>query len=123
MAEAAPRKALKKRMPKDIKICGRKFQIAWGKGNIGGQFHTVHPKTGGGLIILGEGPTDEYYQLTNVVHELLEIILTLRNIRYYEADDKILFSMNHGEFTEVCLALSRALIDANLVKVKEVGDK
>ena len=114
---------LKKRINKSVKVCGRKFQIVWGHGNIGGQFHTIHPKTGGGLIVLGDSPKDEYYQLNNLVHELLEIIMTLKNVRWYETEEKILFSMTHEEFVEVSLELTRTLIDSGAIKVREVGDK
>ena len=115
-------KPLKSRIKKDILICGRKFQVAWGKGNIGGQFHTIHPKTGGGLIVLGDEPKDEYYQLNNVVHEILEVILTLRGLRYYETEDKILFSMTHDEFVDVSLDLTRSLLETGLLEVKEAGE-
>lgn len=119
----AKTKSLKQRINNRIEICGRKFQIAWGKGNIGAQFHTIHPKTGGGLIILGDAPKDEYYQLNNLVHEMLEVIMTLRHVRWYEAEDKILFSMTHDEFVEISLDLTRALIGSGVVQVTEVGDK
>ncbi len=118
----AKRKPLKQRVNKDLQICGRKFQIAWGKGNIGGQFHTIHPKTGGGLIVLGDAPKDEYYQLNNLVHEILEVVYTLRNVRYYESEDKIVFTMTHDQFQETCLDITRALVESGVVEVTEVGD-
>lgn len=113
---------MQSRLNKVIPVCGRKFKVFWADGNIGAQFNTIHPQTGGGTILLGKEPKDEYYQLTNVVHEILEIVLTLRGHRWKEEDDRILFSMNHDDFVDVCLDLSRSLIDTGLIQVNETGE-
>jgi len=116
-------KKLKNRVNKTIQVCGRKFQVAWGKGNLGGQFHTIHTTTGGGLIVLGDEPKDEYYQLTNLIHEVLEIALTVRGARWRESDERVVFTLDHDKFTEVCLDLTRGLVETGLIAIKEVGDK
>ena len=112
---------LKSRIKKIIQVCGRKFRIVWGEGNIGAQFHTIHPETGGGVILLGDGPKDEYYQLSNVIHKLLELVFTINERRFREHDEKIMFTMDHAQFTACCMDFTRALIETGLIKVNEPG--
>jgi len=106
-------------MKKMIQICGRKFRVVWGDGNIGAQFHTVHPETGGGVILLGDGPRDEFYQLSNLIHEVLEVVYTFNDIRVMETEDKIMFVMNHDQFTKACLDITRSLIETGLIQVND----
>ena len=113
---------LSKRVNSVIHVCGRKFQIGWGPGDMGGQFHTVSPITGGGLIVVGDGPHDEYYQLATLIHEILEAILAIKERRIRESDEKIIFVMDHDQYTDAILELTRSLLDTGLIHVKESGD-
>jgi hypothetical protein len=123
MPKKTKNKPLEKRVNKCVNVCGRKFNVEFVQKNMGGTFNTLDERTGSGKIEIGCGTIDEYYQLVNVLHEFLELILTLRNARWKEDNERVLFVMDHDKFADIVLDLTRTIIDSGLIKVKEPGGK
>ena len=117
------RTPLRQRVNKVIPICGRKFDIRYTSRLIGGEFHTIDPETKSGKIEIGEGRTDEFYMLSNIFHEIMEIVLTLNNLRWADPDQRIIFCMTHDQFADFVLQVTRSVIEAGLIKIKEPGVK
>ena len=114
---------LKERVNKVVPICGRRFNIAYTKDRIGGEFHTLDPETKSGKILIGEGHTDEFYQLVNIIHEIVEAVFTIRGLRWADPDQRMIFSMSHDQFTEAIVDLTRAIVETGLITVREPGVK
>jgi hypothetical protein len=114
---------LKSRVKKVISICGRKFDIEFSNQKLGGEFHTIHADTKSGKIIVGVGFTDEFYTLSNFLHEIIEVVLTLRELRYVDSPEKIIFAMTHEDFAGAVVDITRAILDTGLITVKEPGVK
>ena len=124
MAKKAPKvERLCDRVSDTIQICGRKFSIVWMEGKSGGQFNTVHPETKAGLIMVGDDKgADEFYPLSTLIHEISEAILALMEVRYRETEEKMIFSITHEQFTEYIFQLTRSLLEAKLIKVRELDN-
>ena len=114
---------IKKRLTKTIPICSRRFDIEFTKELIGGEFSTVDSTTKSGKIRIGEGQTDDFYILTNFIHEVMETVFTIRNLRWADPDQRTLFSMNHDQFADAIIDVTRAIIDSGLITVQEPGVK
>lgn len=95
-------------IPAKLIICGKEWTIKKDAKHAGGKFDT-----GTKEIVIGT--KDAAQDITETfVHEILEVILTYRDLRYqlnYEQpeNEDYLFNFNHKQFTQVCAELSGVL--------------
>ena len=103
---------MKKKLPTKVMICGRTFRIYYhsGEGGCGGHFDC-----GAGIIRISAGgaPDDLIYQI--LVHEVVESILTERNLRFAimtgmdeHQNMGLRFVMDHQQFEDAAKDIATA---------------
>ena len=98
------------KLPKTITICGRVYKIKEDKNLLGGKFFC-----GEQVIVIGTKDNPHQDELLNIIlHEIIEAILTERNLRYklqyVEVENgHYLFNFNHQDFENWIADLTCAL--------------
>ena len=98
------------KLPKTILICGRTYRVKEDKKLLGGKFFC-----GEQTIFIGTKDKPHQDELLNIIlHEIIEVILTERNLRYrlpYTETENghYLFNFNHYDFENWITDLACAL--------------
>jgi predicted nucleic acid-binding Zn-ribbon protein len=97
------------KIPSKLIICGREYKVIKDKNLLGGRF-----ECGKQTIRIGLKEKHPDQIRDTILHEIIEVILTERNLRYklnYIEDENghYLFSFNHNEFENWIIDLGCAL--------------
>ena len=93
------------KLPTRVMIAGAKWKVVKEPWKSGARFSTNKQTIWMGTELKG-------YIFPMFIHELLEAICVMRDIRYQGNDDNdYLFNMNHKEFKGICYDLALALKD------------
>ena len=98
-------------LPSNISICGKKYKIVKIKDSNGGYFNEAKAEIG-----IGTQYADEVRE--NLIHEVIEGIFAIRDLRYRlekaeQTNGDILFSFSHYQFEQACKDISAAFKGLN----------
>lgn len=98
------------KQPKTINICGKKYNIIYDKTYSGGSFDCSTNE-------IKIGTKDKHRILEIMIHEISEIILTMRGLRFcrgsYDDNGDYMFVMNHQDFENYICDLTYCIEQLN----------